>query len=285
VDPIAIAKAPDMPLSPTANAGLFGYYEPNFFRCNIHLVGAAEKVLPVEGCNTHVAGGTNPADRMEGMFGMDRTKDQGEEIPAAAGLPSEVIVSPDALRGIRIPPGQSRTKKWPVLDASGPPQVDLAEWRFRLYGLVAKPLELRWVEFAQLPRRRVFGDFHCVTRWSRLGNLWEGVTTRELVGLAGGPLPGARYVLVHGLDRGWTTNLPLDDFLAEDALVAITHDGEPLPLEHGGPARLIVPRLYAWKSAKWVTGVELLAQDRAGFWEANGYHMRGDPWKQERYGW
>src|SRR5215471_5877096 len=95
VDPIAIAKAPDMPLSPTANAGLFGYYEPNFFRCNIHLVGAAEKVLPVEGCNTHVAGGTNPADRMEGMFGMDRTKDQGEEIPAAAGLPPEVIVSPD----------------------------------------------------------------------------------------------------------------------------------------------------------------------------------------------
>jgi DMSO/TMAO reductase YedYZ molybdopterin-dependent catalytic subunit len=115
--------------------------------------------------------------------------------------------------------------------------------------------------------------------------LWEGVTTRELVRMAGGALADARFVLVHGLDRGWTTNLPLADFLAEDALVAITHDEEPLTAEHGGPARLIVPRLYAWKSAKWVTGVELLAQDRAGFWEANGYHMRGDPWKQERFGW
>jgi DMSO/TMAO reductase YedYZ molybdopterin-dependent catalytic subunit len=219
------------------------------------------------------------------MFGMDRTKDQGNEIPSAAGLPSDVIVSPDALRSGRIPPGQSRTKKWPVLDASGPPQVDLAAWRFRMYGLVAKPLEWTWEEFARLPRRRVFGDFHCVTRWSRLGNLWEGITTRELVESAGGARPEARYVLVHGLDLDWTTNLPLDDFLSDDALVAITHDGEPLSLEHGGPARLIVPRLYAWKSAKWVSGVELLAQDRAGFWEANGYHMRGDPWKQERYGW
>jgi DMSO/TMAO reductase YedYZ molybdopterin-dependent catalytic subunit len=218
------------------------------------------------------------------MFGMDRTKNQGDEIPTSAGLPTDVIVSPDSVRASRIPPGQSRTKKWPVLDASGPPQVDLASWRFRMGGLVAKPLEWSWEEFSQLPRQKVFGDFHCVTRWSRLGNLWEGVTTREMVRLAGGALADARYVLVHGLDRGWTTNLPLEDFLAEDALVAILHDGEPLTLEHGGPARLIVPRLYAWKSAKWVTGVELMAQDQAGFWEANGYHMRGDPWKQERYG-
>jgi DMSO/TMAO reductase YedYZ molybdopterin-dependent catalytic subunit len=170
-----------------------------------------------------------------------------------------------------------------VLDASGAPAVDLAAWRFHVGGLVAQPLEWTWEEFSHLPRRKVFGDFHCVTRWSRLGNLWEGVTTRELVQRAGGALADARFVLVYGLDRGWTTNLPLEDFLAEDALVAITHDGEPLTAEHGGPARLIVPRLYAWKSAKWVTGVELLAQDRAGFWEANGYHMRGDPWKQERF--
>ena len=214
---------------------------------------------------------------------MDRTKDQGDEIPSPAGLPSDVIVSADALRTARIPPGQSRTKKWPVLDASGAPQIDIAQWRFRMYGLVAKTLEWNWEEFSRLPRRKVFADFHCVTRWSRLGNLWEGVTTQELVRAAGGALPDAKFVLVHGLDRGWTTNLPLEDFLAEDSLVAILHDGEPISAEHGGPARLIVPRLYAWKSAKWVTGVELMAQDRAGFWEVNGYHMRGDPWRQERY--
>jgi len=215
---------------------------------------------------------------------MDRTKDQREEIPSASGLPAETIVSPDALRTVRIPPGQTRTKKWPVLDASGPPHIDLASWRFRIDGLVGKPVEWDWAAFSALPRRRVFADFHCVTRWSRLGNLWEGVTTRELVQIAGGVSSEARFVLVHGLDRGWTTNLPLESFLAEDSLVAILDDGEPLTAEHGGPARLIVPRLYAWKSAKWVTRAELIAKDRPGFWEANGYHMRGDPWTQERYG-
>lgn len=215
---------------------------------------------------------------------MDRTKTQGDEIPNASGLAEDVIVSDDARREQRIPPGQARTKKWPVLDASGPPAIDLARWRFRIGGLVGTGAEWSWEEFLKLPRRRVFGDFHCVTRWSRLGNLWEGVTTRELVRLAGGARPEAHFVMVHGYDRGWTTNLPLEDFLAEDALVAILHDGEPLTVEHGGPARLIVPRLYSWKSAKWVAGAELMEQDRPGFWEANGYHMRGDPWKQERFG-
>jgi DMSO/TMAO reductase YedYZ molybdopterin-dependent catalytic subunit len=218
------------------------------------------------------------------MFGMDRTKNQDEAIPAAADLAPEIIVSSDAVRGQRLPPGQSRTRKWPVLDASGPPELDLAGWRFRLSGLVDHQTEWTWEEFLRLPRRKVFADFHCVTRWSRLGNLWEGVTTRELVQLAGGVRPEARFVTVHGYDRGWTTNLPLEDFLAEDSIVATLHDGEPLSLEHGAPARLIVPRLYAWKSAKWVAGAEFTAEDRPGFWEANGYHMRGDPWKQERYG-
>jgi DMSO/TMAO reductase YedYZ molybdopterin-dependent catalytic subunit len=217
------------------------------------------------------------------MFGMDHSKDQGGEIPSAAGLDADVIVSPDTLRGARVPPGQSRTKKWPVLDASGVPAVDLSTWRFRIGGLVANPVEWNWEEFAQLPRRRVFSDFHCVTRWSRLGNLWEGVTTRDLVQRAGGALPEARFAVVYGMDRGWTTNLPLGNFLAEDSLVAILHDGEALSAEHGGPARLIVPQLYAWKSAKWVCGVELLARDRPGFWEVNGYHMRGDPWTEERH--
>lgn len=215
---------------------------------------------------------------------MDRSKQQGDEIPSPKGLAEDVVISPDVLRGQRLPPGQSRTKKWPVLDASGPPVIDLARWRFRIGGLVGKDVGWNWEEFVNLPRLKVFSDFHCVTRWSRLGNLWEGVSTRDLLGLAGGAAPDARFVMVHGYDRGFTTNLPLEDFLAEDALVAILHDGEPITTEHGGPARLIVPRLYAWKSAKWVSGVELMEEDRAGFWEANGYHMRGDPWQQERYG-
>lgn len=217
------------------------------------------------------------------MFGMDRSKQQGEETPTAEALAPDVIVSPDTLRANRIPPGQSRTRKWPVLDASGPPAVDPAKWRFTITGLVARETSWSYEQLAELPRTRVFADFHCVTRWSRLGNLWEGVSTRELLDRSGGALAAARYVLVRGYDRGWTTNLPLADFAAEDALVAFLHDGEPLSVEHGGPARLIVPRLYAWKSAKWVAGIELIEKDRAGFWEANGYHMRGDPWREERF--
>jgi DMSO/TMAO reductase YedYZ molybdopterin-dependent catalytic subunit len=217
------------------------------------------------------------------MFWMDKKKTQPDEPPTAGTLPPDVIVSPDARRANRIPPGQSRTKKWPVLDAAGPPSIDLERWTFRISGLVESPVSWNWREFEALPRVKVFSDFHCVTRWSRLGNVWEGPSTRELLRLAGGTKPEAKFVLVHGFDGGWTTNLPLDDFLAEDALVALLHDGEPLGAEHGGPARLIVPRLYAWKSAKWVAGVELLEKDRAGFWEKNGYHMRGDPWAEERY--
>jgi DMSO/TMAO reductase YedYZ molybdopterin-dependent catalytic subunit len=219
------------------------------------------------------------------MFEMDRTKTQSDEIPSPDGLSPEIIISPDTRRSQRIPPGQSRTRKWPVLDASGPPGIDLAQWRFRVAGLVGQEVQWDWQEFTALPRVDVFGDFHCVTRWSRLGNLWQGVSTRELIRRAGGARPEAHYVMVHGYDRGWSTNLPLEHFLAEDALVAILHDGESISTEHGGPARLVVPRLYAWKSAKWVAGVELVEQDRPGFWEANGYHMRGDPWTEERYGW
>lgn len=152
-------------------------------------------------------------------------------------------------------------------------------------GLVRQPVDWSLDEFFQLPRVKVFSDFHCVTRWSRLGNIWEGVSTRELVERAGGLLPEAKYVVAYGYDYGWTTNLPVDEFLAEDALVAILHDGEPISLEHGGPARLIVPRLYAWKSAKWLGALEFLPEDRPGFWERNGYHMHGDPWKEERHGW
>jgi DMSO/TMAO reductase YedYZ molybdopterin-dependent catalytic subunit len=192
------------------------------------------------------------------------------------------IVSPDTLRTERLPPGQSRTRKWPVLDAFGTPQVPLEAWRLQIFGLVERPLVFTFEEFRALPRVKVFADFHCVTRWSRLGNLWEGVSTRELVSRAG-VNADAKYVVCHGYDNGWTTNLPLNDFLAEDALLADLHDGLPIPPQHGGPVRGMVPRLYAWKSAKWIRGIELLADDRPGYWEVGGYHLRGDPWTEQRF--
>jgi len=218
-------------------------------------------------------------------FAMDNDKTQPETVAAAESQPEGVIISPDTQRTNRIPPGQSRTRKWPILDAGGPPRIDLKQWELKLWGLVNRPVCWSWTEFEALPRVRVFADFHCVTRWSRLGNVWEGVSARELVRLAGGVKPGAAFVLAHGYDHGWTTNMPLAQFLAEDALVALTHDGVPLSIEHGAPARLIVPQLYAWKSAKWLGGLEFLDRDQAGFWERNGYHMNGNPWAEERYGW
>ncbi len=218
------------------------------------------------------------------MFEAD-PKLQRDPILTPGDVPAGIIVSPDTHRVQRIPPGQSRTRKWPVLDAGGSPSIDLEKWRFRVDGLVAHPVEWNWEEFQKLPRVKVFSDFHCVTRWSRLGNVWEGVSTHELVERAGGLLPEANFVVAHGYDFGWTTNLPVSEFLAEDALIALTHDGEPISVEHGGPARGIVPRLYAWKSAKWISGIEFTKEDRPGFWERNGYHMNGDPWKEERFGW
>ena len=219
------------------------------------------------------------------MFAMDQTKTQDEEVLNPDSVPAGIVVSPDTRRPDRIPPGQHRTRKWPVLDASGAPKINLKNWTFSIEGLTDEPKQWTWDQFLALPRVRVFADFHCVTRWSRLGNFWEGVSTRTLIELAGGPKPNANFARAVGYDPGWSTNLPLEDFLAEDSLVAFLHDGEPLPEEHGGPARLIVPRLYAWKSAKWVESVELMELDRPGFWERNGYHMHGDPWREERYGW
>jgi DMSO/TMAO reductase YedYZ molybdopterin-dependent catalytic subunit len=218
------------------------------------------------------------------MFGLEDNKQQGETVPSPEDQAPGVIISPDTRRANRIPPGQSRTRKWPVLDAAGPPKIDLNQWKLELFGLVHHPASWSWEEFTRLPKVKVFSDFHCVTRWSRLGNVWEGVSTRELVSRCGGIRPEAKFVLAYGYDFGWTTNIPIDLFLAEDSLVATHHDGEPISLEHGGPARLIVPQLYAWKSAKWLGAIEFMAEDKAGFWERNGYHMNGDPWKEERFG-
>jgi DMSO/TMAO reductase YedYZ molybdopterin-dependent catalytic subunit len=206
--------------------------------------------------------------------------------PEEVGEP-EIIISPDTRRENRIPPGQVRTRKWPVLDAHGTPNVDLETWRFEAGGLVENPQSWSLDEFLQLPPVKVYADFHCVTRWSRLDNVWSGVQAKEMARILG-VKPEAKFALVFGYDYGWSTNLPIEYFLAEDSLFAWSHDGQPIPPDHGGPVRLVVPQLYAWKSAKWVKGVRFLAEDEAGFWEEGGYHMRGVPWNGqdgERFRW
>jgi DMSO/TMAO reductase YedYZ molybdopterin-dependent catalytic subunit len=168
-----------------------------------------------------------------------------------------------------------------VLHYGGVPRVDLEKWDVQVVGLVENRLTLSWEEFKRLPRVTVHCDIHCVTRWSRLDNTFEGVAFKVLYDLAR-TKQTAKYVLVHA-EQGFTTNLPLDDLLRENVLLADTHDGQPLAPEHGGPLRLVVPHLYFWKSAKWLRGLEFLAEDQPGFWEQYGYHMRGDPWREERY--
>ncbi len=162
------------------------------------------------------------------------------------------------------------------------PTVDSMQWKLKLHGLVNTPLEFSLNEFQSLPRVRVFADFHCVTTWSRLGNLWEGVSLRHLLQLAEVQDP-AQFAIIGGLDSGWTTNVPLAALLDSDVLLADTHDGRPIDPDHGGPVRLVVPRLFAWKSAKWVHSIELTERNVPGYWEQAGYHNVGDPWKEQRY--
>ena len=193
----------------------------------------------------------------------------------------KTIRSPDMERANRVPPGQSLTEKFPVLHYGGVPKVDVSKWTFRIWGLVEKERKLSYEEFIALPEVKVFSDVHCVTGWSKLDNTWEGVSTQVINGLVK-ILPEAKFVIVHGAG-GFTTNLTLDDFFESDVLFAVKHNGGPLTPEHGYPLRLVVPRLYFWKSAKWVEGVEFTAKDKRGFWESRGYHNHGDPWKEERY--
>lgn len=181
----------------------------------------------------------------------------------------------------RLPPGQSLTLKWPVLHYGSVPPFDPANWDFRVYGIVANPIRLSWNEFQKLPKVETASDFHCVTRWSRFDNRWTGVSVRELLKLAQ-PRAEAAHALIHA-EQGYTANVPLADLDRDNVLLATHHDGEPLSAEHGYPLRLIVPHLYAWKSVKWVRGFEILERNAPGFWEQNGYHMYGDPWKEEKY--
>jgi len=181
----------------------------------------------------------------------------------------------------RLPPGQHMTEKWPVLHAGGVPHVDLATWTFRVFGEVENEVRLTWEQFNQLPRSSNVQDIHCVTRWSRFDTAFEGIHWRELAKLAG-PKPAARFALAWA-EHDFTSNVPVASLEDDLALLATHADGEPLTPDHGYPLRLVIPHKYFWKSAKWLRGIELLAEDRLGFWERYGYNNDADPWKEERY--
>ncbi|MEX2214102.1 MAG: sulfite oxidase-like oxidoreductase [Phycisphaeraceae bacterium] len=201
-----------------------------------------------------------------------------------------MILSPDTKRGTpreRTPPGQQLTSKWPVLHYGSVPEIKAEDWSLRIEGLVENEIELDWKAFNKLAKVNVKCDIHCVTHWSRLDNIFTGVATRTLLEMAR-PLPRAKFVIQHASSEpgdDWTTNTSLEDFAGEDCLLATHHDGAPITSEHGGPVRAVVPRLYFWKGAKWISRIELTDEDRAGFWEVNGYHMHGNPWTEERFGW
>lgn len=175
----------------------------------------------------------------------------------------------------RLPPGQTLTTHFPVLSYGPTPRFNPAKWDFRLLGMIENPIRFNWEEFRRLPIHSQTSDFHCVTTWSRYDNRWEGVRVGELMKLAT-LKPQARHVFVH-CDGGYTTNLQLDEFLDDDVILAYRHDGRDLEPDHGWPLRLVVPKLYGWKSAKWVRAIEFCSKERRGFWEVRGYHNHGDP--------
>ena len=183
--------------------------------------------------------------------------------------------------GDRLPPGQKLTDGWPVLHYGNVPAVDLATWKFSIVGLVEEDVHFTWDEFMALPQTTVRCDIHCVTHWSKFDNEWTGVKFTDLMQRVK-VKPAAKYVMVHSYG-GYTTNIALQELRDEDVLFAHHHDGEALSIEHGWPLRLVIPKLYFWKSAKWVRGLVFMDSDKPGFWEMYGYHIHGDPWKEERY--
>jgi DMSO/TMAO reductase YedYZ molybdopterin-dependent catalytic subunit len=187
----------------------------------------------------------------------------------------------DPATAARVPPGQYVTEKFPVLHYGSVPHTDLATWDFRAFGEVDTPFSLTWAEFKTLPRKQIGVDIHCVTRWTKLDTVWEGVPIQEIMARAG-LKPEATHVLAHS-EQGYTANLPLAVLDDDDVLLADTYDGQPLEPEHGYPLRLFVPKRYFWKSAKWIRGLEFLDHDILGFWERYGYNNDADPWKEERF--
>jgi len=181
----------------------------------------------------------------------------------------------------RLPPGQHLVKNWPVLDLGQQPRIQTADWALQIIGAVENPVKLDWDAFHRLPQSNTLSDIHCVTTWSRYDNRWQGVSTHDMLDLVM-PKMEAKFVMLTSYD-GYTTNLPLEDFASEEGILATSWEGEPLTRDHGGPMRLVIPHLFFWKSAKWLRRIEFLIGDQAGFWEKNGYHMLGDPWREQRY--
>jgi len=181
----------------------------------------------------------------------------------------------------RLPPGQRLVRDWPVLDLGIQPHIPLDLWKLAIDGAVENPVVWDWNGFLDAPQSDFVSDIHCVTQWSRYDNRWSGVSAASILELVK-PKPEVKHIVFHGHD-GYQTNVTLGMFSAPDVLVAHSWEGEPLSREHGGPARIIMPQFYFWKSAKWVRRIEFLAEDRPGFWEVRGYHNEGDPWKEDRY--
>ncbi len=181
----------------------------------------------------------------------------------------------------RLPPGQHLVRDWPILDLGTTPQVSELSFRLDITGAVEHPASWNFAQFKALPQSDFVTDIHCVTTWSRYDNRWQGVSVRDLLDIVH-PRAEAMFVELHASD-GYTTNLTLEDFAAEDAIIAHSWEGKPLTRDHGGPVRLVVPHLYFWKSAKWLNRIHFLDRNKPGFWERNGYHDRGDPWEEERY--
>jgi DMSO/TMAO reductase YedYZ molybdopterin-dependent catalytic subunit len=213
---------------------------------------------------------------------LDKVKAKLVETKQKWANEGRLLTGESAAPTLRLPPGQREVKNWPVLDLGIQPEIAPDAWRLEIDGLVETPLVLDYAGFQALPQVRMVSDIHCVTQWSRFDNAWEGVATRALLDRVR-PKPEAGFVLQTAHD-GYTTNLPLADFAGEDVLLAHRWEGAPISAAHGGPVRLVLPKLYFWKSAKWLTRLSFVAADQPGFWEQRGYHMRGDPWKEERYG-
>lgn len=189
--------------------------------------------------------------------------------------------SPDLQHTRRLPPGQREVKNWPVLDLGAQPNIPLDKWRLTIDGAVETPVTLNWDAFEALPQSESVSDIHCVTQWSRYDNRWKGVASRTILDLVM-PKMEARHVIFHSFDT-YTTNVSLDVFADPDVMLAHTWQGAPITREHGGPLRVVVPRWYFWKSAKWIKRIEFSEADKPGFWEVRGYHNEGDPWLEERY--
>jgi DMSO/TMAO reductase YedYZ molybdopterin-dependent catalytic subunit len=185
----------------------------------------------------------------------------------------------DGASSSRVPPGQHLVDDFPVLSAGPTPHIPTSEWTFSIVGEVDEPKVWTWDEFRKLPSETITVDIHCVTKWSKLDTSWTGVSLETILEQVES---AADYAVAYS-DGGYTTNLPVDDLRGSQAWVAFEYGGQPLDPEHGGPARLLVPHLYLWKSAKWVRGISLQNEDEPGFWESNGYHLRGDPWREQRY--